>query len=288
MARGPLTVSEVDGRKELTRFVELPHALHGHDPRFVSPVAAWERFRLDSRRNPYFERGTATYLLARRAGRPVGRIAVHRPAPDGEGRFGFWCVEDDADTAAALLEAAQAWLGDQGCRSMRGPLSFEADDDPGLIVSGATAEGHTGLPWHPASEATQLEAAGAERVEQQPMWRLATTEVGPVAPPAEGRPGQAGAYADPRLVLDGIVAVPDVAAALRGSRMRGAWALARRARAAAWDDAVVVGCDGDPAVLVPLLQVAAGRAGYRSVLAPWSPDPAVVPEVVCARYELRW
>jgi hypothetical protein len=82
--------------------------------------------------------------------------------------------------------------------------------------------------------------------------------------------------------------VPDVAGARRATGLRSAWALARRAREAAWDEAVVVACDGDPAVLVPALLVAAGRAGYSTVVAPWSPDPAAVPETVHARFELTW
>jgi hypothetical protein len=288
MGRAPLIVAEVDGRKELTRFAELPVALHGADPRFVAPVGAWERFRLDARRNPYFEQADACYFRARRAARPVGRIAAHLPQPGGEGRFGFWSVADDEEAADGLLAAARSWLSEQGCRSMRGPLSFEPDDEPGVLVAGHDAAGRTALPWHPRWEAELLEAKGGQRDEQRSMWRLPTSEVGAAAPSVEGRPAHGGAYVDPRLVLEGIAAVPDVADAVRSAGLRGAWSLARRARAADWDDAVVVACDGDPAARVPLLQVAAGRAGYRTVTAPWSPDPSVAPEVVYARFRFDW
>jgi hypothetical protein len=288
MARAPLTVAEVDGRKELTRFAELPVALHGADPRFVAPVGVWERFRLDLRRNPYFEQGDACYFLARRAGRPVGRRAAHVPQPGAVGRFGVWTVADDEEAARELLAAARGWLSEQGCRSMRGPLSFEPDDEPGVLVAGHDRAGRTGLPWHPPWEAALLEAGGGQREGERPMWRLPATADGPEPPPVAGRPPQGGAYVDPRLVLEGIAAVPDVAAAVRSAGLRGAWSLARRARSAAWDDAVVVACDGDPAVRVPLLQAAAGRAGYRTVTAPWSPDPSVAPEVVYARLRFEW
>ena len=50
----------------------------------------------------------------------------------------------------------------------------------------------------------------------------------------------------------GTAAVPDVSAPLRSATVRGAWSLARRSRAHAWDTAVVVRCAGDPAVQVPV------------------------------------
>ena len=89
----------------------------------------------------------------------------------------------------------------------------------------------------------------------------------------------AGPYADQGLVLDRIAAVPDLAPGLRDAR-----GFARRARRAEWDTAVVVRVDGPPADLVPALVAAAGAAGYRWVLSPWTPDPGSPPETVHAVY----
>jgi hypothetical protein len=36
----------------------------------------------------------------------------------------------------------------------------------------------------------------------------------------------------------------------------------------------------DPSVAVPRVQAAAGAAGYRWVIAPWSPEPDAPPETV--------
>ena len=283
-----VVVEEVTGGKPLARFTELPQALHGDDPRFAPLVTAWERYRLDARRNPYFERGDGRFFLARRMGRPVGRITAHVDEPGGAGRFGFWWIDDDPGVAAALVEAARGWLEAQGRSSMTGPWSFTRAEEAGLQVAGHEVSGVTGRPWHPPHLAARLEALGFTGVADHPTWRLPTTDGDPLRPEARERPGQAGAYVDPRLVLEGIAAVPDVAEALRTTGLRGAWQLARRAKERAWDVATVVRCDADPAVAVPALRAAAGRAGYRWLVSPWTPDASVEPEAVHREYRLEW
>jgi hypothetical protein len=131
----------------------------------------------------------------------------------------------------------------------------------------------------------------AEVVAEERTWRLDARAGGPPsagpldrAPEAGDRPGQAGAYGDPRLVLGPVAAVPDVSGALRGSRLGSAWSLARRVRERDWEGCTIVRCDGDPAALVPGLLAAAGAAGYRWVVSPWSPDPGAAPETVHRRY----
>ena len=287
MAPGPITVEEVGGSKELARFVELPQALHGEHPSFAPPVMAWERYRVDERRNPYLELGSAALFLARRLGRVVGRIAAHVPEPGAGARFGFWSCVDDVVVAGELLQAASAWCSLHGAATMDGPFSFTPSDEPGQLVDGFGAPGCTGRPWQPAHEGVLLERLGAEVLEEHATWRLPVREVGAALPAGGERPGQAAAYVDSRLVLGPIAAVPDLSAALRDAGIRQAWGLAKRARSADWDTAVVVRCEGDPALLVPALQVAAAAAGYQDVVAPWAPDGAGPPETRHRRYRFE-
>jgi hypothetical protein len=273
-------VEEVTRGKALARFTDLPVVLHGDDPRFAWPVLAWERYRLDLHRNPYFERGDGAYFLARRLGRPAGRVTAHLDEPGGVGRFGFWCVEDDGDVARALVDAAADWLRLQGCASMEGPTSFTAAEEEGVLVGGFEAAGTTGRAWHPASQAQRLEELGFEPARDIPRWRLAASDDGTERPLAGDPPGHAGRHADPRLVLAGIAAVPDLSGALRGASLRGAWSLARKVRQATWTTATVVRLEDEPVAAVPALLTAAARAGYREVIAPWSPDPDAPPETV--------
>ena len=275
-----VAVEEVTRGKGLARFTDLPVVLHGDDSRFAWPVLAWERYRLDAHRNPYFGRGDGRYFLARRHGRPVGRVTAHLDEPDGDGRFGFWCVDDDVDVARALIDAAADWLREQGCRSMEGPKSFTAEEEEGVLVVGFDSPGTTGRPWHPSSQAAHLEALGFEPARDVPRWRLAARDLGTERAEAGTPPGHAGRHADRRVVLEGIAAVPDVSAAMRGASLRGAWNLARRVREARWTTATIVRLDDDPAQAVPALLTAAAAAGYDSVISPWSPDPDAAPETV--------
>lgn len=276
---GVVTVEEVAGKAALRRFRELPFALHRDDPRWAPPVLAFEHWRLDPHRNPFFELGDAAYFLARDGGRPAGRITAHVAEPDStDGWFGFFDVTEDPAVAAALLDAAQEWLVGRGCTSMTGPCSFTAGIEAGVLVDGFDVPGVTGRPWHPQWYAAALEAWGLEPAGDVPTWRLPATP-DPSAPRLAlggDPPPHAGSYADPRLVLTGdgvaVAAVPDLAEALRMAGLRSAWRLARRARERAWDGCTIVRLDGDAAVAVPALVAAAADAGYRWVVSPWAPD----------------
>ena len=262
-----LTVESVVGRTGVRRFRELPFALHADDPRWAPPLLANEDARLE---------GDVAAWLARRDGRPVGRVAAHE-----DGRFGFFDCVDDPAVASALLGAAREWVGGP----LRGPAGFGPDEEAGVLVEGFSEPGATGRPWHPPFLSALLEGAGLWALEDRPAWRLPAGGDTPL-PQARGvdPPTVAAGYWDPALArTDGeagvVVAVPDLAPVLRGKGVRSAWALARLARAREWDGAVVVRCDGDPAVLVPGLLAALGHTGYHWVLSPWAPDdrpPTVV------------
>lgn len=271
--------------------------LHHDEPRWTPGVRAWEQWRLDARRHPYFHRGDAAYLLARRGGAPVGRIAAHVASTDATaGWFGFFDVPDDDSVTVALLDAAQTWLDEQGVTSMTGPVSWTADEDFGVPVVGTEHPGVTGRSWRPAWYAQRLRSAGLEPGEQRSTYRLGTDTGRPVEAPVEApvdsapdgeTPAQAGRYADRSLVLDGIAAVPDVSSTLATASVRTAWRVARDARTRSFDTAVCVRCDGDPSVLVPRLRQAAAASGYRWLLAPWAPEPAE-PERVHQVFSRTW
>lgn len=269
-----VTVEPVESRTQLRRFADVGYLLLGDDARWSPGVRAYERWRIDARRHPYFARGDAAFLLARRGGQPIGRIAAHVDGSGGdEGRFGCFDVPDDDAVTGALVEAALEWLQEQGARSMTGPVTWTPDEDFGVLVAGHQHPAATGRAWHPPWYEAQLRGAGAMPGERRPTFHLRAAEAGPDAPPPvdEAPPPHAGAYADPALVLEGVAAVPDVSRLLAGASLRSAWRLARAARQRSFDTAVCVRCEGDPAARVPGLLSACRANGYATLLAPWAP-----------------
>lgn len=287
----------VESRPQLRRFADIPYLLFGKDERWSPGVRAYESWRLDARRHPYFDRGDAAFFLARVGGRPAGRIAAHvRDAGATEGWFGFFDVPDEASVTGALLDAARAWLEAEGATSMTGPVTWSPDEEFGVTVHGVEHRGCTGRAWRPGWYAAQLRDAGLEPGEIRHTYRLETMTVSvPLAtlPPAEATspaeevPPHAGGYADPRLVLDGVAAVPDVSQDLARASLRTAWRVARAAKERSFDTAVCVRCAGDPAILVPQLAAAANHAGYRWLVSPWAPE-GTPPETSHQVFTANW
>lgn len=286
-----MTVEEVGDRGTRRRFLELPHTLHGADPRFAPLVLAWERWRVDRFRNPVLEEGELALFLARRDGRPIGRVGVLLPWPAArEGAFGLWWCDDDTEAATALLAEARGWLAERGATTMVGPWSPTAEQEAGVLVAGHEAPGLTGRPWHPPHLARLLEAAGAEPAGERRWWRHPLAPpLGAPAPPVRRRPTEAvdpaGPWTDPRLHLPGARAVPDVSELLRAGGWRGLRAAARAARAGTWSVATVVGDPASAAAADAALTDAASAAGYRWLVAPW-PRGDQPPEAVHRWYRL--
>ena len=143
---GPVTIHRVQGKGDLREFVELAFRLNRGDAAWVPPLKGEAFALLTPGKNPWFEHGKAQYFLARRDGRTVGRISAHidelalaQPAEQGMGSgTGNWGLleAEDAETAQALLGAAEDWLREQGMHRALGPLSISIWDEPGLLIEG--------------------------------------------------------------------------------------------------------------------------------------------------------
>ena len=104
------------------------------------------RALIDAKHNPWFEHAQATFFLAERAGRVVGRISAQvdrlvlaAPAAQGGGPgVGHWGMFEAADreTATALIGGAEDWLRGKGMTRAMGPFSLSVWDEPGLLIQG--------------------------------------------------------------------------------------------------------------------------------------------------------
>lgn len=174
----PVTVEPVRGRRELTEFIKLPFALHGEGTPWVPPLYSERRRFLDRSKNPFFRHAEAEYFLARRDGRAVGRITaqIDRRWDEfqggSDGWFGFFDVEDDAEAATALLDAAAGWLRERGRQRMLGPADFTTNDEVGLLVEGFEHAPMILQPWHPPHYREHIEQWGMTKTIDLLMWKL--------------------------------------------------------------------------------------------------------------------
>ncbi|MDX3901346.1 MAG: N-acetyltransferase [Sphingobium sp.] len=182
MAISDLVITPVSGKADLKAFVDLPWRLYADDPAWVPPLKSEVYGLLTPGKNPFFEHAEAQYFLARRGRKVVGRISAHidrlaltMPAEQGmgpgTGNFGLFEAED-ADTAAALMAAAEKWLRDKGMTRVLGPISLSIWEEPGLLIAGhdhppTVMMGHNAAAYQP-----WIEGAGYMPVKQLKTFDL--------------------------------------------------------------------------------------------------------------------
>lgn len=165
-----VTVRPVLTSRDREAFLRLPWKLHSRDQDWVPPLLGDARKTL-SPDYPFFDHGSAQWLLAFRGSDPVGRLTAHinrahlEKYGDGRGFFGWFECEDSAATAEALFGAGIDWLLEQkaGLTHIRGPLNWDINGEcPGILIHG---ESEPGLPvvlmaHSPAHYQRLVESAG--------------------------------------------------------------------------------------------------------------------------------
>ncbi|PZU58446.1 MAG: N-acetyltransferase [Sphingobium sp.] len=185
-AASNVSVTPVSGKADLKAFVELPWIIYADDPNWVAPLKAEAHALVTPGKNPFFSHAEAQYFLARRDGEITGRISAHIDqlaltiSPEqgmgpGTGNFGLFDAKD-AETAAALIAAAEMWLKAKGMTRVLGPISLSIWEEPGLLIEGhdhppTVMMGHD-LPIYQG----WIEAAGYTPAKQLKTWELDITK----------------------------------------------------------------------------------------------------------------
>jgi GNAT superfamily N-acetyltransferase len=170
-------VTPVKGRRQLREFIDLPFRLHKGTP-WITPLKLERKIFLNRRMNAYFTHGEAEYLLARRAGRVVGRITAQIDHAYNDfhqtktGMFGFLEFEDDPEVLAALIGAAETWLRERGCDQMLGPMDFNLNEDSGVLIEGFDLVPLIRQNWHPPYYQQRLEELGLTKAMDLLSWKL--------------------------------------------------------------------------------------------------------------------
>lgn len=157
-----LTVEPVRTPSELAEFIALPARLYAGMPGYVAPLDRERREILDPRRSPFFSHGVASYWIARRDGRVVGRISaqIDHLADPGSGYFGCLDCADDEAAVSALLRAAEAWLKERNRSLVQGPFMLSINGESGILVDGHGEQPMVMMPWHPPYLDRHIKNAG--------------------------------------------------------------------------------------------------------------------------------
>ena len=165
-----IVIEEANGKKGRAAFVDLGRAFSDRLPHFVPQLRSEQLELVDPAKNPFFGHAEVQLFIAKRAGKPVGRISAHidhlalelpreQGMGPGTGLFGYFDAEDEA-VAQALLARAEDWLRARGMTRALGPISLSIWEEPGLLVHGQDHAPMIMMGHHPAHYAPWIEGAG--------------------------------------------------------------------------------------------------------------------------------
>jgi hypothetical protein len=166
-AAGAVEVVPANGLMNFLAFCRLPRQIYKGCEGFAPPLDA-ERWTLHAAKlNPHFKEVDWQAWIARRNGKPVGRIfaQIYKPAfptPVGASKAQFGALDaiDDPAVIAALTQAAEKWLRDRGAETIYGPFTPSIWGEVGLLVEGFDAAPMVSVPWNPPYLPATLETFG--------------------------------------------------------------------------------------------------------------------------------
>jgi hypothetical protein len=158
-----IEISPVDGLTDFLAFCRVPRVLYSGRAGFAPSLDA-ERWTLYGKRlNPHYKQVDSQNWLARRDGKPIGRISAQIykdgivPQEASTAQFGNLDAIEDEDVVAKLTSTAEGWLKSRGATLVHGPFSPSVNSEVGMLVSGFEAEPMIFMPWHPPYLGTMLE-----------------------------------------------------------------------------------------------------------------------------------
>jgi hypothetical protein len=147
-------IFEVKSRKDLDDFITLPFALYAKDAFYVPPLISEMRKQF-SAGNPFFDHAAVGFFLAKKNGKPAGRIVsiINRRHiefhNEKTGFFGFFESPDDYEVASALLERVSEILRKEGMNIIRGPMNFSTNEECGFLTDGFNSPPMLMTPYNP-------------------------------------------------------------------------------------------------------------------------------------------
>ncbi|WP_133364708.1 N-acetyltransferase [Qipengyuania sediminis] len=185
MSTDNIEIHPVTDKAGRAAFVDLGRIFAARVPHSVPQLRREQLELIDPARNPFFAHARVELMIARRGGRPVGRISAHvdelalavptaQGFGPGTGFFGYFDAEDEA-VARALLAAAEARLREWGMHRALGPVSLSIWEEPGLLVHGHDHAPTMMMGHHPPHYRGWIENAGYAQAKSLLTYELDIT-----------------------------------------------------------------------------------------------------------------
>jgi hypothetical protein len=167
-----VNIEKVDtgDRKQVRRFVELPHRIYAGSAQWVPPLNIDAYNQLNRRKHPFHEHSDVDFFLAVRDGRDVGRIAAIENKPfnkyhnEKTADFYLFECENDIEAATVLFNTVFDWARARGLNKIIGPKGMGPLDGYGILVAGQEhRQTMTMLTYNHAYYQQLVEAQGFEK-----------------------------------------------------------------------------------------------------------------------------
>lgn len=148
-----ISIHEVISKKDFKEFVKFQIHLYKGNPYFVPPIIADEVSNFDASVNPVFEIASARLFMAKKNGKPVGRIAAIINSYEVKKqnikkmRFGWYDTIDDLEVSKKLLEKVEEIGKENKLEYIEGPVGFNNLDKTGVLTEGFDHLG-TMITWY--------------------------------------------------------------------------------------------------------------------------------------------
>ncbi len=172
-----LEIRRVTDSSDMKAFIAVPWSIYRDDPNWVPPLK-FERKEAFSRKNPFFEHARWQAWLAYRDGVPVGRISaqidsLYLEQHDAHtGFFGLIEAVDDASVFAALFDAAEAWLKEQGMKTALGPFNLGINQEVACLVEGFDTPPYVMMSHSRPYYGQQIEQQGFSKAQDMLTYSL--------------------------------------------------------------------------------------------------------------------
>ncbi|MFQ3341050.1 MAG: GNAT superfamily N-acetyltransferase [Flavobacteriaceae bacterium] len=137
-----ITIKHITTTKHYNDFVKFPFELYRNNQYWTPPIIKEEIETIDPRNNPVYENAAASFFLALRGGKIVGRIAAMvnwieiKKNKKNKVRFGWFDVIDDVNVSKLLLDEVVAFGKEHKLDHIEGPVGFSNLDRAGLLIEG--------------------------------------------------------------------------------------------------------------------------------------------------------